>query len=156
MSVDTQRERVSLTVRVRLLITHPHRMIELIRYGSVGVFINGLYLALYSAIVAEGAPYWAGSLCGYCVVTVTGYWLHEHFSFGGGSPTFRGLGRWLCAQAGTILLNLGLLTLLIHKAHFEEIPAQLVLMPVIPILSYLVGSRWVFTRALAATPDVEQ
>jgi putative flippase GtrA len=147
MSAQGQSEQPPLTVRFRELITHPHQAMEIIRYGSVGIFNNVLYFVLYSAVITAGGAYWAASLVGYFVTAPLGYWLHEHFSFGGGAPSLRGLGKWLLTQVGAILINLGLLTLLIHKAHFEKIPAQLVLLPFIPVISYLLGRHWIFTRA---------
>jgi putative flippase GtrA len=155
MSTPGQSEEIPLSVRIRTLITHPHQAMEIIRYGSVGVFNNVVYFALYSAIVTIGGVYWAASLVGYFVSALSGYWLHEHFSFGGGSPTIRGLSKWLLAQTGAILINLGLLTLLIHRAHFSEIPAQLVLLPFIPVISYMLGRHWIFTRA-APLPDASE
>lgn len=110
---------------LRRLLTHPHRTMEMIRYGSVGLLNAGLYFALYSAVIAAHGPYWGAALSAFLVASSVGYWLHEHFSFRGGRPTARGLGMWLCAQSGATLLNLGLLTLAIHGFHVDEIPAQL-------------------------------
>jgi putative flippase GtrA len=155
MSTQGQSERLPLVVRLRILITHPHQAMELIRYGSVGVGNNVLYLALYSAIIAAGGHYLEAAICGYVITSPLGYWLHEHFSFGGGSPSMRALGKWVLTQIGAILINLALLTLLIHEAHFAKIPAQLVLLPFIPVISYLLGRHWIFTRADAA-PDAER
>lgn len=145
MSANGQTRAVA--VSLRRLLTHPHRTMEMIRYGSVGLLNAGLYFALYSAVIAAHGPYWGAALSAFLVASSVGYWLHEHFSFRGGRPTARGLGMWLCAQSGATLLNLGLLTLAIHGFHVDEIPAQLVLLPVLPAATYLLGRRWIFARA---------
>jgi putative flippase GtrA len=154
MLVDTQSESTPLHVRLRFLIMHPHRVMELIRYGSVGLFNNGLYFAIYSGIIVAGGPYWAAAVVGVFISALSGYWLHEHFSFQGGNPSWRGLGMWLGAQSGATVLNLALLTVLIHGLHIEEILAQLMLLPVIPAATYFLGRRWIFTRAGAETASV--
>jgi hypothetical protein len=43
-------------------------------------------------------------------------------------------------------LNIGLLAVAVDHLGADEILAQLVLMPVMPAATYLVGRRFVFTR----------
>jgi putative flippase GtrA len=146
MHAKRQTEWAALSERVGSLITHPHRAMELVRYGSVGLVNAGLYFGLYSAIIAAGGPYWTAAVSAFLVASSIGYWLHEHFSFRGRNPTLRGLSKWLCAQSGATLLNLALLTVAIHVLHAEEILAQLVLLPILPVATYLLGRRWIFLR----------
>lgn len=154
MRTTRQSKRAALWTRVGNLVTHPHRAVELIRYGSVGLVNAGLYFGLYSAIIAAGGPYWAAALAAFLVASSIGYWLHEHFSFLRGQPTLGGLGKWLCAQSGATALNLGLLTLAIHVLHAEQILAQLVLLPILPAATYLLGRRWIFARSDSAAMTV--
>jgi putative flippase GtrA len=76
-----------------------------------------------------------------------GYWLHEHWTFKGATPTVQGWLRWLAAQGGATGLNLVLLAALVDGFGVDEILAQAVLMPVTPAVTYVVGRRWVFSRA---------
>ena len=59
----------------------------------------------------------------------------------------RGWLSWLGAQGGATLLNLALLAFAVDVLGANKILAQLVLLPVTPVATYLVGRRWVFSRA---------
>jgi putative flippase GtrA len=147
MAEDTPTEVVPLGARLRYLVTHPHRAMEVARYGAVGLFNAGLYFGLYAATVTAGGAYWVAAVMSFLIASSIGYWLHEHFTFRGRRTTLTGLVKWLCAQSGATLLNVGLLTLAIHELHLHEIVAQLILLPFLPAATYLLGRRWVFARA---------
>jgi putative flippase GtrA len=136
-----------LGVRLHFLVTHPHQAMEIVRYGAVGLFNAGLYFGLYSAIVIAGGAYWVAAVTSFVVSSSVGYWLHEHFTFGGRRTTLKGLLKWLCAQSGSTLLNVLALTVAIHQLHLHEILAQLILLPFLPAATYMIGRRWVFARA---------
>ena len=134
------------------LAVRAHHVWELLRYGLVGVFNASLYFGLYSAGVLLGVPFALSVVVAFVLSASLGYWLHEHWTFGGSSPTAVALGKWLVAQAISIAVNLVLLTLAVHQLDADPILAQLVLMPVMPAATFLVGRRWVFTRAPASSP----
>jgi putative flippase GtrA len=58
--------------------------------------------------------------------------------------------KWLATQGSGAALNLSLLAIAIDALGLDEILAQALLLPVAPLLMYLVGGRWVFTRAATA------
>lgn len=125
----------------------PHRLRELARFGLVGGFNAATYFGLYSAGVLVGVPYLASALIAFVLSASLGYWLHEHWTFKGATPTVRGWLAWLAAQGAATGLNLALLAVAVDVLGADPILAQLVLMPVPPIATYLVGRRWVFSRA---------
>jgi putative flippase GtrA len=124
-----------------------HRTRELARFGLVGGFNAATYFGGYTAGVLVGVPYLLSALVAFFLSASLGYWLHEHWTFKGASPTVRGWLSWLAAQGGATLLNLALLAVLVDGFSVDEILAQAVLMPVTPIATYLIGRRWVFSRA---------
>jgi len=128
----------------------PAHLWELLRYGIVGAFNAATYFGLYSAGVLVGVPFVLSAIVAFMLSASLGYWLHEHWTFGGASPSATALGKWLAAQAIAVGLNLLLLALLVHEAGLHPILAQLVLMPVMPLATYVIGRRWVFTRARQA------
>jgi putative flippase GtrA len=120
---------------------------ELARFGLVGGFNAATYFGGYTAGVLLGVPYLLSALIAFALSASLGYWLHEHWTFKGGAPTVRGWLGWLAAQGGATGLNLVLLAVLVDGFGVDEILAQAVLLPVTPVMTYLVGRRWVFSRA---------
>jgi putative flippase GtrA len=123
------------------------RFRELARFGLVGVFNAGTYFSLYAAGVLAGVPYLLSAIIAFALSASIGYWLHEHWTFKGGQPTIRGWMTWLAAQGGATALNVALLAIAVDVLGAGEIVAQAVLLPVTPAATYLVGRRWVFSRA---------
>ncbi len=124
---------------------------ELVRFGLVGSFNAGTYFGLYTAGVLVGVPYLLAALVAFVLSASIGYWLHEHWTFGGATPTVRGWLGWLGTQAAGTGLNVALLAVAVDVIGMDEIAAQAVLLPVTPAATYLVGRRWVFTQRPAAT-----
>jgi putative flippase GtrA len=123
------------------------RFRELLRFGVVGGFNAATYFGGYTALVLLGVPYLLAAFVAFVISASIGYWLHEHWTFKGASPTLRGWLSWLAAQAGATGLNIALLAVLVDGFGLDSILAQAVLMPVTPVVTYLIGRRWVFSRA---------
>jgi putative flippase GtrA len=120
---------------------------ELARFALVGGFNAATYFGGYTALVLVGVPYLLAALVAFLVSASIGYWLHEHWTFKGATPTVRGWLSWLAAQGVATGLNLVLLAALVDGFDVDKIVAQAVLMPVTPAVTYVVGRRWVFSRA---------
>jgi len=120
---------------------------ELARFGLVGGFNAATYFGGYTAGVLLGVPYLISAFVAFVLSASLGYWLHEHWTFKGAQPTVRGWISWLAAQGGATGLNLVLLAALVDGFDVNKILAQAVLLPVTPVVTYLVGRRWVFSRA---------
>ena len=123
------------------------RFHEVIRFGLVGSFNAATYFGLYSAGVLAGVPYLLSAVIGFVLSASLGYWLHEHWTFKGRSPSVRGWLSWLAAQGAATLINLALLATAVDGLGADKILAQLVLLPVAPAATYVVGRRFVFSRA---------
>ncbi|MCW2983646.1 MAG: GtrA family protein [Conexibacter sp.] len=117
------------------------------RFGLVGGFNAATYFGGYTAGVLVGVPYLLSAVVAFLLSASLGYWLHEHWTFKGGRPTRRGWLAWLAAQGGATALNLALLAVLVDGFGTGKILAQAVLLPVTPAVTYVVGRRWVFSRA---------
>ena len=120
---------------------------ELVRFGLVGAFNAATYFGGYTAGVLLGVPYLIAAVIAFVISASIGYWLHEHWTFKGAQPTVRGWLSWLAAQAGATGVNLVLLAVAVDGLGANAILAQLVLLPVTPAITYLVGRRWVFSKA---------
>jgi putative flippase GtrA len=120
---------------------------ELVRYALVGGLNTLTYFGLYSAGVLAGVPYILAALGAFVLSASVGYWLHEHWTFGGASPTAHALGKWLATQGVAVGANIALLAIAVGYLDADEILAQLVLIPVMPAATYVIGRRFVFTHA---------
>lgn len=121
------------------------RIGELARFGIVGAFNAGTYLGVYAAGLAADVPYLVAATAAFLLSGSLGYWLHEHWTFKGGRPSVRAWLGWLGAQAAGIAINMGGLFLLVEAWAVRPFLAQVLLMPVPPIATYLIGRRWVFS-----------
>jgi putative flippase GtrA len=119
---------------------------ELVRFGLVGGFNAATYFGGYAALVLVGVPYLLAAIVAFVASASLGYWLHEHWTFKRADPSLRGWVSWLAAQAGATGLNLLLLAIAVGGLGADKILAQLVLLPVTPAMTYLVGRRWVFSK----------
>jgi putative flippase GtrA len=126
-------------------VSRQHR--ELARFALVGAFNAGTYFGGYTALVLLGVPYLLAAVAAFVASATVGYWLHEHWTFKGSRPSIRGWISWLTTQGGATVLNLALLAVAVDVLAADKILAQLVLLPVTPAATYLVGRRWVFSRA---------
>ena len=123
------------------------RLHELARFGLVGGFNAATYFGLYTAGVLAGVPYLLSAVVAFVLSASLGYWLHEHWTFKGRKPSVRGWLGWLAAQGTATVVNLALLAVAVDGLGADEILAQLVLLPVTPAATYVVGRRFVFSRA---------
>lgn len=122
-----------------------HRLFELIRFGMVGGFSTVLYFAVYSGLTLIDAPLVLASAGGFAVSITFGFVLHHRFTFRTGSTGPQGFGRWALLQGSVLALNVGALSVLVHVAKLDRIVAQLILLPMIPLLTFFLSRRLVFT-----------
>jgi putative flippase GtrA len=120
-----------------------------LRFGAVGGAANVLYLGLYAAQLAAGVPYLLASAAGCALAATVSYWLNEHWTFGGRRPSAGAWLAWLGAQGGATVVNLVLLAAAVDGLGLGALIAQVILLPVTPLATYLIGRRWVFSRAAA-------
>jgi len=120
------------------------RFAELVRFLAVGASSTVLYFAVYSAGILLGVPFGLAALSGFCVSAVYGYLVHERWTFRTKAASSVGLTRWLLLQGSLIVANVAALWLLVHRAGLDRIVAQLVILPLIPLLSYALSRRHVY------------
>lgn len=120
------------------------RIEELLRYGVVGVFNAASYLLVYSALVLLGVPYVLASILAFPPSLTLGYWLHEHWTFERGRPSWRGLSAFAVTQLSALVLGTLLLVGLVGGLGMDEIAGRIVATPIAVTFAYLVGRSWVF------------
>lgn len=85
---------------------------QLLRYGVVGLALNGLGYLLYLALTfgAGADPLWVVGVL-YPVSVAASFFLNRRWTFNHSGSASRSLGRFVMAHVGGYLLNLGLLWL---------------------------------------------
>ncbi|WCB96564.1 hypothetical protein DSM104299_05326 [Baekduia alba] len=121
-----------------------HRVAELIRFGLVGGLSTLIYLGIYAALIWASVGLVLAALVAFAVSAGIGYFMHHRFTFRTDDPTAGGMVRWLALQGTVIGINIVLLSVLVHRAGLDRIVAQIVLLPLIPALTYLASRQLVF------------
>jgi putative flippase GtrA len=122
------------------------RLAELVRFGLVGGLSTVLYLGVYALLIGVGVSLALAALAAFAVSTTSGYLLHHRFTFRTDDPSAGGWLRWLALQGTVIGIDIVLLTVLVHGAGLNRILAQVVLLPIIPVLTFLASRRLVFQQ----------
>jgi putative flippase GtrA len=120
------------------------RVLELARFGAVGASSTIVYLAAYGGGILAGVPFAAAALAAFCTSAVWGYLLHDRWTFRTNASTGGGLARWLILQGAVMGANVLALWALVVHAGVERFVAQVVLLPLLPMTTYLLSRRRVF------------
>lgn len=120
------------------------RVAEIARFGIVGATSTIAYLAIYAAAVLTGIPFVAATLIAFVLSAGCGYVLHDRFTFRTNTPSRPGLARWLILQGAVLALNIVALWTLVEQAGMNPLLAQVLLLPLLPLTTYLLSRRRVF------------
>jgi putative flippase GtrA len=120
------------------------RVAELVRFGAIGAWSTLLYLAVYGGAILAGVAFIPAALAAFVLSAVSGYLLHDRWTFRTKTPTRVGLARWMILQGAVLALNvLGVWALVMHAA-VPRFAAQIILLPLLPLATYLLSRRRVF------------
>lgn len=121
-----------------------HRFLELVRFGLVGSMSAGLYFGAYALLVLVGVPYIVAALIGFAIAATNGYLLHHHWTFKTGEPTTQGFAGWIALQGSALAVNTLALWFVVSQLGAPQILAQLVLLPLIPLTTFVLSRRYIF------------
>jgi putative flippase GtrA len=122
------------------------RFFEFVRFCIVGASSTLIYFGVYSGLVSIGVPYGLGTIGGWLASAGSGFLLHHHFTFKTDADQRSGPLRWLMLQGSVLLVNFIGLTVLVHQVGTSRIIAQLILLPFIPLATYVLSRRFVFAQ----------
>jgi len=123
------------------------RILEFARFGAVGASSTILYFAIYGGAVLAGVPFVLASVGAFTLSAVYGYFMHHRWTFRTNAPTRAGLARWLLLQGTVLGVNIVSLWALVTQAGLDRLVAQLIVLPLLPLTSYLLSRRRVFGAA---------
>lgn len=119
-------------------------LLELLRYGCVGVFSNAACFALYLAISSSGVGHKLSMTITYAIGVGLNFYLNRRWTFRLKRRNNKQLSRSCTAHAIGYLINFAVLFVLVDKAGLEHELVQVVAMLLVSLALFLLHKLWVF------------
>lgn len=133
----------------RPLLDHPESR-RVVKYGIVGMVNVAIDFLLYAVLVSFGVWYVAAKTLSLVAATLNGYTFNRRWTFRAGRHQHHLLGKYVAVQAGCLVTNLVLLTLLVEVLDQHAIVAQAIALPFVAALSFLANRLWTFGSRLGS------
>lgn len=123
---------------------------QLVRYGLVGVSNTVVTLASYAMLIRVGTPSPLASAIGFGLGALNGYRLNRRWTFRvrAGGPAM--LLRYLGLQAAGAAMSAAGVALVLADLAVARMGAEVVVLPVVTLFTYLLASRFVFREPTRA------
>jgi putative flippase GtrA len=128
----------------------PPVILQLARFVLVGATNTALTLATYAALVAFHAPVALAGAIGWGVGAVNGYFLNRAWTFRGGARGAVSAARYVAVQLMGSALNAALVAIAVGHEHLPRLAGELVVLPPVTLLTFVLCRGWVFARAVPA------
>lgn len=124
-------------------------MIQLLRFGLVGVANTVVGLAVIMALLAAGAGDYAANLCGYGVGLALSFALNRAWTFGvNGAVDWREAAAFLIVVGLSYLVNLGVLGAMRGLGFYESLVGQGAAMLAYSACFFLLSRRYVYRAGM--------
>jgi putative flippase GtrA len=128
----------------------PPILFQLVRFGLVGATNTALTLVTYGALVALGTPVAAAGAAGWAVGAVNGYLLNRAWTFRSAARGRAVAARYLGVALVGSGLNAFLATLAVGHEHLPRLAGEVVVLPPVTLLSFVLCRMWVFAGKVPA------
>ena len=128
----------------------PPVVLQLARFGLVGSINTALTLATYAVMVALGAPVPLAAAVGWGVGGVNGYLLNRAWTFRGAARGAVPAARYVAVQLMGSALNAALVAIAVGHEHLPRLAGEIVVLPPVTLLTFVLCRGWVFARAVPA------
>ena len=128
----------------------PPLVLQLVRFGLVGATNTALTLATYAVVLGLEAPVALAGAIGWGVGAVNGYLLNRAWTFQGAARGAVPATRYVAVQLMGSALNAALAAIAVGHEHLPRLAGELVVLPPVTLLSFVLCRGWVFTRAVPA------
>ena len=139
---------MSATVIARRRV--PPVVVQLVRFGLVGATNTALTLVTYLALVALHAPVPLAGAAGWGVGGVNGYLLNRAWTFRGAARGAIPAARYAAVALMGSGLNALLVSIAVGQEHLPRLAGELVVLPPVTILAFVLCRGWVFARGVPA------
>jgi putative flippase GtrA len=125
--------------------------LRLLRFGAVGVSNTALTVTAFALLSRAGVGAGPASALAFALGAANGYLLNRSWTFGArGDPAT--LLRYVAVQALGALLSGSAVALASEDLELRRLAAELVVLPLVTLVTYTLCRRVVFTRAQFAAP----
>jgi putative flippase GtrA len=120
---------------------------QLVRYGVVGATNTAVFFVSYWVLLQLGVQYLAASAVGYTNGSINGYILNRRWTFQAGHVSVtRSARRYAFVQLVALAANVGLLYLFVDGLRTEKKIAQVVVIVIVQLISFLAHRAWSFAH----------
>ena len=128
----------------------PAVVLQLVRFGVVGVANTVLTIATYAGLVALHAPVPLAGAVGWGVGAVNGFVLNRAWTFRGAPRGAVPAARYAAVALLGSVLDAALLTIAVGHEHLPRLAGELVVLPPVTLLTFVVCRAWVFAQTVPA------
>jgi len=128
----------------------PPVVLQLVRFGLVGATNTALTLATYAVMLSLTLPVAVAGAVGWGVGAVNGYLLNRAWTFRDAARGPVPAARYVAVQLVGSGLNAALVAIAVGHEHLPRLAGELVVLPPVTLLTFVLCRGWVFARAVAA------
>jgi putative flippase GtrA len=128
----------------------PPVLLQLVRFGLVGATNTAFTLAAYAVLVALHVPVPLAGAVSWGVGAVNGFVLNRAWTFRGSARGTVTAARYAAVQVVGSALNAGLLAIAVGQEHLAHLAGELVAVPPVTLLTFVLCRAWVFAPAAPA------
>jgi putative flippase GtrA len=118
--------------------------VQWLRFATVGLANTALSLAVYAALLGLGTFYLAASAVAFVIATLNSYALNRRWTFRSTGRRSPEVLRFYVVSGAGLALNLGLLSVVVEDAAVPSLVAQLVVIPLVSVVTFGWNRRWTF------------
>jgi putative flippase GtrA len=122
---------------------------RIVKYAIVGVSNTIVALGSYAILLALGVDYLIAGALGWVLGALNGYTWNRIWTFDRAEHRMSLLLRYSAVAAIGSSLNIGLLALLISVFGADELPGELLALPIVVLATFFVNRYWVFREHVA-------
>ncbi len=127
--------------------TKPHNWIQLVKFGAVGGSGYVVNLVVFGLLFEGlGVHHLLAAVSAFCVAVTNNFLLNRLWTFGAGEGDsgFQGP-RFLIVSAGSLVINLIVLQLLVTAGDLSELPSQAIAVAVAMPFNFIGNKVWTFS-----------
>src|SRR3954453_9451872 len=125
-------------------------LLQLTRFGAVGVSNTLISFATYAAALRLGVRYLPAGAGAFALGAANGFVLNRAWTFAHRGPALQAGWRYVVVQLAGLLADVALLRLAVHGLGLGRLPGQLAAAVPVTLLCFALSRLWVFG---AISPD---
>lgn len=115
-----------------------------IKFVIVGGINTGITYGIYVALIYIGLHYSIALTLEYIIGIVSGYFMNLYWTFASHKKCHRSFMKYSSSYILIYFINLILLALLVNNGLMGAVLAQLVILVITTIISFIIQNKWVF------------